>query len=295
MTTALRVVRPHHAVDSQRTEQVLPRELRLAALRRGANRRPQQVIPRTAIHRARAGIVLHRQPERELHPVRRPLHPLQFLFAGQVSAIQSRLHAEQILYRDLLLSRLSSRRALLRKQRQYPLVKPQKLTCHRHPGKHGRHGLGHRGEVVRRPAIVGIENRVHDGIAMPDHQQAVDTQMLLPRLVDDRRQRLRIDALRLRSRRAPFIAGPVRGSATDRGQQQSAADGTQHHPAIISARHRRLHGINHLRANNLAIPRSPCPAREPRPLFPTPTPTPNPRSSSPVFLVTFLRLQSIPL
>ena len=166
----------------------------------------------------RARIVFHRQRKCELHPVRRTLHLLQFLLPRQKSAIEPGFHMQHVANGDAALLLIWIRRALFREKRKQWLVELHDPRAHSHAGKRRRNRLRHRSQVMRRLPVIRIKARIRHHIAMPDHQQTMDSERLLANLMDRIRQRSRIESLRFRCRRPPLLVRII--SLTARGRQQ---------------------------------------------------------------------------
>ena len=186
----LRVIAPDDVLDVERIEQVLAAEVELAGLRRRPDHGAEQMVARTAVGRPGAAVVLHRQRQGECHPIGRSLHPLQFLLTGQEAAVQSRLHAQQVLHRDRALALVGVGRALLRKEREHGLVETKHLAGDRDASQRRGDGLRHRRDVVRYGRSIRIEVRVGDDESVTDDEQAVGAPLLLADLGDRRGQRL---------------------------------------------------------------------------------------------------------
>ena len=88
MRPALFIRRPDYVPNAQRRKEVLLTELHQRFMRRGCDHRHEQMITGTALAEILARRVLHRQRQRELHPLVRAAHLLEFLLAQEETAIE---------------------------------------------------------------------------------------------------------------------------------------------------------------------------------------------------------------
>ena len=171
------------------------------------------MVARAAIRCVLAGVLAHWHREGKAYKIRRVLHLLEFPLAGRETAFETRFHVHDVAHGDAAQAGIGVGGAFFREELEQRLVHADETLAHRDARQNGGDALGYRGKIVLGSGIIRIEIGMQDEISMPDHQQAVHSQILADHMVDDGAQRRGIHALRFRPGGSPIARRPIiRGS-----------------------------------------------------------------------------------
>ena len=215
VAAALRIVSPDHAANAERVEQILAAEIDFGRFGGGADQRSPADDSRGCSRRcACRGRTSSGAPARTA-PSWASASSAPVPARREVAAIQAGFHAQHIADGDLLL-RSSGSAGLRRERRRARADRADESAADGDAGQGGCDGLGDRGQIVRRGGVVGIEVGVGHGVAMADHQQAVDAEVLAADFVDGIRENLRVQPLRFRRCCPPRRRRPILGEGGGR-------------------------------------------------------------------------------